>query len=385
MTVPSNDGASAIPVEVSSTSPDAALIGTPVTRTSGCVPPDLAAVSVSQSRLARRATCELQDWWATAGAHGGWRPDASVERRLAWAMGRVGSLPMSLGNAVHAAHRAIVRAIRDGRRQPSWDDLWSLVRAELNKPAKNRDARRWLRDPRGTLWREVLTREWPDGRPPVDIAEETLARAAAMLRTLLRSAHLEHLRQHTGRGDILVVDALEARFIELPGVPGVSVKLWAAPDCAYISGSPIEPSHGGVPVPAGVPVICDIKSRVGPRIEQARAQIAFYAWVSRECLGVRSPTGLWLGRVVDLQAATEEESDLTWVMCDRDLDIAGAALERGVRDIVAHSDASGVLDRTLVTRSEGVHCNWCSYRWLCIDREYAPAPVAEILSGEGAT
>ncbi|WP_148306269.1 PD-(D/E)XK nuclease family protein [Gemmatirosa kalamazoonensis] len=337
---------------------------------------------VSLSRVRRRDQCELADWWATTGAHGGWRPDAPVEVRVAHALKGLTSVPAVLGVGIHDAFARITRALRDGRRPPAYEELYEGMRGRLNAAARNRDVGGWLADDRrGPLLREVLLGEWPEGRPPVAIVEATQARAAGLLRRLLSHPVLADLAA-CGRGDILACDSLEATLVEMVGVP---VRVYAAPDVAYISRARIELPDVGVPLPAGTAVIADVKSgRVGDRIEAARSQLQVYAWYAVTHLGVRyGPTGCIAARVVDLSARTPGESDVWWAFGPADVEQGRRTLERCVEGIAAQQDATGMIDRDRVSRTPTA-CRWCNWSVICANPELAPPAWRQYLDSAGA-
>jgi hypothetical protein len=340
------------------------------------------ALFISQSRARRLAGCQLADWWAVEGARDGWQPMAPPTARAAHALKQTTSIPAVLGIALHEVFRQYTTALRDGRRPPSYDHCLSVVRGRLNVAAANRDIEAWLRDPRRPMLREVLVREWPDGRPPVGVATEVRVRAASMLRRLIGHALLRDLAA-CGRADIIACDALDA-YLTTELVPDTLVRVYAAPDCVYIHrGRPLEPSEGGVPVPPGTPVIVDVKSKLGGRHEAARTQLQVYAWYATRRLGVRpGPTGVLLGRVVDLSAATTDEEDVMWVLSPADVEAGRAHLAQAVREIVALSDGSGRLQLDRVTRSEGPGCQWCPWSLLCVGRGQAPTALLELLAGD---
>jgi hypothetical protein len=252
------------------------------------------AVTMSVSRARRMEACPRQEWWHTQGARGGWAPDADPGAREAWAARCATSLDAVLGQALHEAAARIARALRDGRRPPAYDALLAHVRGRLARLWRARDAAAFRHRPARDGF---LLERLRGGEVPEATVAAVRVRMPAALRRLVTHPVWDHVRA-CGRGDIVVVDALDALLVELAGGP---VQLYCAPDLVYVSRAPLVVPDLGVPVPAGSPVLVDWKS--GRAGADALAQLALYAYYVRERLGVPPGAFGYVGRVGALGGA----------------------------------------------------------------------------------
>lgn len=314
------------------------------------------AVTMSVSRARRMEACPRQEWWHTQGARGGWAPDATPVAREAWAARCATSLDAALGQALHEAAALIARALRDGRRPPPYDALLGHVRGRLARLWRARDAAGFRRRPE----RDGFLLERLRGG---EVSEATVGavrvRMPAALRRLVTHPVWDHLRA-CGRGDVVVVDALDALLVELAGGP---VQLYCAPDLVYVSRAPLEVPDLGVPVPAGSPVLVDWKS--GRAGEDAVAQLALYAYYVRERLGLPpGPLG-YVGRVGDLSGAAHDAlGGQVILLGEREIARARDLVARRAAQVRAWTGLDGRLDRDqmpLVTTA----CRFCPFASLC--------------------
>ncbi len=91
------------------------------------------ALAWSATRRRRVRECERAYYWHYVGSADGWQPGVPVERRRAFALKHLTSLPQLLGTVVHNAARDVVLAVRDGRAVPTLDELLDGARRALNQ------------------------------------------------------------------------------------------------------------------------------------------------------------------------------------------------------------------------------------------------------------
>lgn len=313
------------------------------------------AVTMSMSRAHRMETCPRQEWWHTQGARGGWTATADATVREAWACRCATSLHAVLGQAVHEAAAMIARALRDGRRPPPYEALLTHVRGQLARVWRARDAAAFRQRPtRGGFLLERLHGG--------DVDEDTLAtvrvRLPAVLRRLVVHPVWDHVRA-CGRGDIVVVDALDALLVELPGGP---VQLYCAPDLVYVSRAPLEVPDLGVPVPAGAPVLVDWKTGAAG---DALDQLALYAYYARERLQLPAGPLGYVGRVGALHAAADDPvGGQIVIIGDATIARARGLVAHRVAQIRAWTGPDGRLDRDRMP-TVATACRFCPFTTLC--------------------
>lgn len=321
----------------------------------GAAPRARDAVSMSLSRSRRMEACPRQEWWHTEGARGGWTATADFTAREAWACRCATSLHAVLGQAVHEAAAMIARALRDGRRPPPYDVLLAHVRGQLARVWRARDAAAFRRRPtRGGFLLERLHGG--------DVSDETLStvrvRLPAVLRRLVTHPVWDHVRA-CGRGDIVVVDGLDAVLVDLSGGP---VQLYCAPDLVYVSRAALEVPDLGVPVPARAPVLVDWKTGAAG---DALDQLALYAYYARARL--RLPAGPlgYVGRIGALHAAEDNPlGGQVVVIGDAEIARARDLVERRAAQVRAWTGPDGRLDRDRMP-TVATACRFCPFTSVC--------------------
>jgi hypothetical protein len=319
---------------------------------------------LSLSRVRRRAQCARMDWWQTEGARDGYRRDASPTARTAYALKKLTSLPAVVGDAVHHAAATRARCLRDGLRPPSLDEMRATVRERLNAAVTSRNVERFLARPSHTpMLREVFHNEWPGGRIPADVVDETRAKVESLLRVMMVHPVWADLA-HCGRGDIVVCDALDALEIEVNGAP---VRVYAAPDLVWISHEPQYVPGFGVPLLPPVVTILDWKTgRPSAAEEQARTQLAVYAWWVREKLALPVTPAAFIGRVANLGASHAEDIDCRFVLYPEDVARGRRIIGDAGAAIIASRHADGTLPMEEAPRSLTA-CRWCAFTSICAD------------------
>lgn len=243
------------------------------------------AWSVTRQRTFER--CRRMYWLRYYGGRGGWRGDAPPEVRLAYALGKLVTLPVALGSVVHEIAREFTLAVRDGGPIPELGEVRQRVRAELNGLVlSSRDPQAFLRDPRGN---RMLQEMWHGGAIAPEQAAQVSRRIDLSTSGLVRSRLWRDLRT-VSPDAIQRIDSVELHNVQ--GVP-----MYAAPDVAYL-----QRDDAGV--------VVDFKVGAGGREEEQREQVAAYALVLRNLLGVEAPER-WRGRILLLESETEIEYDLT--------------------------------------------------------------------------
>jgi hypothetical protein len=328
---------------------------------------------LSLSRLRRRAQCARQDWWYTEGARDGYRRDASTDARTAYALKKLTSMPAVVGIVVHEAAAARARAVRDGRRPPTVDELWTRVRAKLNEAATSRDIDGFLRDPANTIMcREVFLEEWPNGRIPASIAEATGRQVRRLLSRMVEHPVWAELAG-CSREDLLICDSLDALERTEQGIP---IRLYAAPDLVWISREPMQVPGFGVPLIPPILVITDWKTGLGrARVEEAREQLCCYAWFATQKLRLDPIPRAVVARVADLGANDAESADVQWVLGPNDLARGERRFLDAVAEIASERGNSGVVPMSRTTRSLTA-CRWCPFTTLCFSDANAPLGYA---------
>lgn len=332
------------------------------------------AITMSVSRARRMEACPRQEWWHTQGASGGWSAAADPAVREAWACRCATSLHAVLGQAVHEAAAMIARALREGRRPPPYDILLTHVRGRLARVWRARDSAAFRRRPT----RDGFLLERLHGG---DVSEATLTavriRLPAVVRHLVAHPVWDHVRA-CGRGDIVVIDTLDALLVDIPGGP---VQLFCAPDLVYVSRASLEVPDLGVPVPAGTPVLVDWKT--GPAGD-ALGQLALYAYYARERLQLSpGPLG-YVGRVGALHAAADEPlGGQVVVVGDAEIARARGLMERRAAQVRAWTGPDGRLDRDRMPTVDTA-CRFCPFTSVC-DAASVTARAAGTAAADAST
>jgi len=308
--------------------------------------------SWSHSRDRTLVECTRAYYWRFYGSHNGWRADAEPERRLAYALKHLTTLPLVLGTAIHACARDCALATRSRRPRPPFEVLLARVSADLNRTVLGSHHRaRFLRDPKRS---PMLHEAWYRGRQDGAAVARAVAKARLCLRTLLDAGVWTEIEACPPES-LTVVDSPEA-FVH----GGWAV--YAGPDVVY--------RPGGRQV-----VILDWKT--GDETD-AEMQIAVYALYCRKALGLRFRDGEWFGRVVNLASGEDRTIEITR------LDLLGAA-ERihasvgAMHALLQDPERNEPRAREMfpvVPPERRFACRECAFFALC-EEELAGAPVAE--------
>lgn len=317
------------------------------------------SISVSQMSMLER--CARQWYYQYELALGGQRADASDDKRLAYALKNLASIPALSGSAIHELAADIAVAIRDKVLPPDEDALVKKYVRIMGTPWRMRDDKlRYLANPtRNGMFSEHF-HETPVS--PQDL-ESRRIKAREQISRLRRSTVWDDLAA-CDAADIIVVESLET--IDVVSAE-LKAKLYGKPDLAYIHRSSLTMGDGIViePGASGIPVIVDWKCGI-IREEQAMLQLSVYAYFLREKFGIlpHPEIGGYLGRVVDLSS---DDDDVARVITPLDVARARTAVRRGLDSMAPLLDSAGHIIKSRAARTtDSSVCRWCVYRDLCL-------------------
>ncbi|CAA9370517.1 MAG: hypothetical protein AVDCRST_MAG68-5710 [uncultured Gemmatimonadetes bacterium] len=237
---------------------------------------------------------------------GGWSSDAPALARLAYAHGKLTTLQLALGTAVHAAARELAAALLDRRPLPKLDQVRARVKAAMNDVVRSsRDVEAFLLQPRA---HPMLQEVYYGGGLTAEAIARTAERLERCTDSLVGSPLWVELAA-LPQASILLVDSLEIH--RLDGVP-----VYAAPDLAYLSGPDAA-------------TIVDFKTG-NAHEDEVLGQLALYAFALREGMGEAAPNA-WRGRAILLDSGEELTCDLTAA----DLESAGVRAQEGYGGMLA--------------------------------------------------
>lgn len=311
--------------------------------------PDQPEFSWSHSRDRLLEDCARAYYWRYYGSHGGWRHAAHPDTQLAWHLKHLTTLHSVLGAAVHDEARRSATAVRARQRRPSIEEMSERVRAALRAACLSFDRRAFLRDPKAHPMLRAVYYGGQHDRREIDAA-------ASKVETCLRHLHDSPLWDRLAAlspESVVLVEAHDS--IEWEGV-----RVFAGPDVALVE-------NGGCEVE-----VVDWKTGRRREEEDAREQLAGYAWFLQRQRGLAFVEGRWTARAVYLHDGDEE----TYVITRLDL----LRAEHRVRESVERM-RSYLADRTtnsplpvaafpLLHPAFRFRCACCPYFALC-EREMA--------------
>lgn len=273
---------------------------------------------------------------------GGWSPEAPTLVRLAYALGKLTTLPLALGAAVHEAARDLATALLAGRPLPTLGEVRGRIRAALNDVVRSsRDVEAFLLQPR---LHPMLQEVYYGGGLTAEAVSRTAERLDLCSESLIGSPLWVELAA-IPRKSILLVDSLEIH--RLDGMP-----VYAAPDLVYLSGPDTA-------------TIVDFKTG-NAREDEVLAQLALYALALRVKMGGAAPPA-WRGRAILLESGGELVCNLTTA----DLDSAATRARRGYGEMLSmlsdvEANIPGSMDAfPLAVRKAG--CPACPFWQICED------------------
>ena len=156
----------------------------------------------------------------------GWLDDAPTETRVAYRLGKLTSLDALLGQQIDVRARELEAAARAGAVLPEADELEARTREALRQlwtRSKTGRAAFEARPNRVTMLRSLYMDQ--DTQPETDRLNQ---KAGPSMRGLLATSHWERLRACGDAGQVEVPD--------FAGFQHDGVKVFAAPDLAYVAG-----------------------------------------------------------------------------------------------------------------------------------------------------
>lgn len=313
--------------------------------------PNSPEFSWSHSRDRLLGECARAYYWRYYGSHGGWSDVAGAEARLAWRLKHLTTLHSVLGAAIHDEARRNAFALRDRKAPPTVESMLERVRATLRAACLSSDRAAFLRDPKG---RRMLHSVFYDGRYDRGEVEAVAAKIDSCVRHLHTSPVWERLAT-------LPPEAVRVETND--SVDWDGVRVYAAPDLAVL----------------GEDDSCEIVDwKTGRRREEeeAREQLAGYAWFLQHRLGRTFREGCWTARAVYLQDGEEEQ----YVITRLDLLQAEHRIRESVermRGLLTDPTANQPLPRevfSLVHPAFRFRCKRCQYFGICQTEMALPRP-----------
>ena len=304
--------------------------------------PDQPEFTWSHSRHHLFEECPRAYYWRYYGSHGGWRYAVGADTQLAWRLKNLTTLHSVLGAAVHDEARRSATAVRERHPRPSVEEMSERVRAALRAACLSTDRMAFLRDPKA---HPMLRSIYYGGRNDRAEIDAVSAKIEPCLRHLHDSALWDRLAA-LSPASIVLVEAHDA--LEWEGV-----RIFAGPDVAVVEDGCCE--------------IVDWKSGRRREEEEAREQLAGYAWFLTRKLGLEFVNGGWTARAVYLHDGEEE----TYVITRLDLLRAEHRIRESVeqmRGFLADAPTNTPLAVSafpLLHPAFRFRCARCSYLQLC--------------------
>jgi hypothetical protein len=324
--------------------------------------PSYPVLSWSESRARHYRECKRRYYLRTYRQHNGWRPGAPADSRLAWALGRLTSIPIEVGAAIHAAAALCVRACTNGQSTPDAKWIHEFCARRLNATVRRsrRGAAAFLRDAARTspvldqyFYGDVGLRaaDVKRVREQLDILAVNLAGAVTVWDELRRAA----------AGDVVLVAPFYNFHIESD-----AALIYAAPDLLYRSTCDATWT------------ILDWKSGAH---DAAVDQLCTYAVALADGLQLPPVGGEYRGRVV----ALGDGGDYWVAITSADLHDARQRIRDDLRRMRSHlldveHNVPADLDAFPQTSNERL-CVRCAYRGLCFP-ELLPSAAAALLHAQ---
>lgn len=270
-------------------------------------------------------------------SHNGWLGSAPEESRLAYRLKNLSSFPIILGNEVHRVAKLLERCVIEGKPWPSDAQLEEDIRETLRTAWRSSKHARSAFEARPK--HSVMVDAIYFGRDAKSEGERASDKIAALIHHLFESEYFDRIKT----GQVLEIPDLP----DLPHFYLDGVKIWAAPDLAYVDD-------------AGLHTV-DWKS--GREASKDRRQ----SLISTYCMRLRVPDPKPKqsdGHLVYLATATSEQVEL---------DAAGElqvmdSIRRGIADMQAlmgDAERNAPLDVDEFERRESGLCRTCNYAQLC--------------------
>lgn len=247
--------------------------------------PDTAAFIWSYTRDRTLCSCPRKYYLTYYAAPRARRRSPAPADRQAFRLSRLLTLDLVLGQALHEQASRIAAAIRDGRDEPSQEEVHAKVRGRLNAiwmQSASLDA--FYRDPE----RHPVLLPFYYGR---GISEAHIAAIREK-----RAQCVDHLCSWSGWSTVRQAPKATVRLFERPvrgEIDGLPV--WIMPDLVYLC-----------------PDACEVVDwKTGAIPECAPLQVATYVLALRSLPGTTCAGRAWRSRIVSLSTAEEQVTELT--------------------------------------------------------------------------
>jgi hypothetical protein len=299
-------------------------------------------LSHSRDRMLRE--CERRYYLHYYASWGGWDRNAEELSRAAYRCKKLQALPTLLGTEVHLRASEITQAIKDGKDEPTEEELVGRTRDSMNGVwVSSRDRASYIRSPARRNMLAERYYDWP-------VSSDRLASISARIGTLVANLHgwpgWDEVRSFAPHG-IHLFDSMERA--EFEGVP-----LYASPDLLY-----------GV---RGDRTVIDFKTGREPSPED-RDQIALYHLFLR-LRGVVEDGETLKGRIVYLNDRSEDWVDLG----EHELELARRRMKDSMwrtRSLLVDMDEhrnEAVGPEHFPARVDEQRCRWCPMQEACVIR-----------------
>lgn len=306
------------------------------------------AWSESKARLLRR--CPAAYRLATYAKWNGWAADATPEARTAYVCSKLTSVPLVLGQAVHAVAERRVRDVMAGRRLATERQMRDAISATLNDAylASKSQRQAFIANPtRVPMLAEIFWREGISA----GIAADIRRKAAACAESLARSSIFPALAD-VRADQVLAVDTRTAFVVD-------GVTAYGAPDLVYQSTRHQGPDNR---VEGCSVRVIDWKTGTADGVVD---QVATYAALIAGAWGMHPDRVTFHGAVVPLGESGEPESCF---LSARDLSDAVTRIHASVREmraLCADPDANVPKPAEAFPPRPGSHCRTCAFRGIC--------------------
>lgn len=293
-------------------------------------------ISWSRKRKSALAGCPRKYFYQYYLKWEGWLDDAAPERRLAYRLSRMTSLPRIAGIAVHETiRRLIARAGRGLALNVVPEDLAAAIMKRTWIDAREL---RWMDRPK--IHPPVFELYYQDGVPREDIVRwGALARTA--VRAFADSDLFARIRASDPKGWLAIDDPL--RFGDVPTTLDGDSRIWSRPDFAMRDGDRVT--------------VYDWKT--GARKDEDRVQLLAYALHAKHQWGF-APENITCVAVYLSGAVEEVPMPVTEAALDDVLATIRADLVR-IREL----DAQSADDANFPVDPRPEVCAWCEFQELC--------------------
>lgn len=328
----------------------------------------------SNSRARRFRECRRKHFWAVYGGHGGWRPEAEPQARLAWLLGRlIPNWSVAVGQAIHRRALACARAAAFAEPMPDVAALRKTAASELNSLYRQIYASRNAFESRPDRWPMLEAHFYGEPKKP-DELERAITSLDDATRSLAGADDLWHRVRASGPGGLWVPEPF---FSFEFGVD--RTRVFAAPD--LVLGAPD-------PTPHAPAEIWDFKlGGDGGAVDQL---LVYGLALAHGDLFPPAPDSdrHYSGRIVRLAADhAAKEQRAAFAITASDLDAAAARIQddtAAMRELLRDPVRNIPRELDAFPRTEQVwRCARCAFRGLCEPATLDASRVADRYRGGG--